>query len=339
MSKKSFVGSVIKRIHARLGRFEHEPAHKFSRIILIINPQGSNIQRIEVRARELARVFPDTQIETIETTANPIRFRRKLQKSLASGADRVLLGVGGGDGTINLVANALLLAEPKINLEKIVLLPLWGGNANDFAYMLNGLSSRVTLKSLFEQGRVVAIPPLEIRTINPSGKRTTRYGVCYASFGASAYAAQQLTKPAEGKGIFGKSAVKGMLDELKRVVHAVLDAPGFDAEQDGRKVKIFEQIFSNGSRMAKIDRLPVKLTQRQFYYAVRSDKPPTFSFYIMRLLRGRKLGEIKRESVQFTLRERAWSQVDGEASVVPENTKITVGHGRRLLYALSTKLS
>ena len=312
--------------------------NEFARIILVINPQSSNIQRIEARAHELAKLFPDIEIETIETARDHVRFRRRLQKSLAANAGRVLLGIGGGDGTVNMVANALLIIEPKVNLSRTILLPLWGGNANDFAHMLNGLSSRIKMKSVFERARVVAIYPLKIKTTKLPAKSTTRYAVCYASFGASAYTADQLDKPVEAKRIFGKSLASNILNEFRRAVRAMLDAPGFDVEQEGQEIKIFEQLFSNGWRMAKVGYLPVRLTDRQFYRAVRSDKPPTVAFYILRLLRGKKLGEVRQKPVRFTTRERAWAQFDGEATVIPENTTVTVGHSRRSLYALSTKL-
>ncbi len=276
-------------------------------------------------------------MEIIETVPDLNHFRRMLQKNLNTAHKSTLLCIGGGDGTVHLVANALLTIMPGVNLHKIILLPLWGGNANDLSCMLNGLPYRVKLKNLFARAQIIPIHPLSIKSTESSGD-TVRYAVCYASFGASAYTADQLTKPAADKRIFGKSIARGILNEFGRVVRAMLAAPGFDMEQDGERVIIFEQLFSNGSRMAKIDRLPVRLTDKAFYYTVRSDNAPTVS-YILRLLRGKKLGEIKHTSVRFIVRERAWAQFDGEATTIPENTTITVSHSRRALYALSTKLS
>lgn len=262
-----------------------------------------------------------------------------LRKVVGQSQGRLLIGLGGGDGTVHLAANALLLAEPLINLRQIVLLPLWGGNANDFAYMLNGLASRARLKSIFGKANIVPIHPLEIASADASGKKMVRYAVCYASFGVSAYTADQLAKPLPEGGFFSKLARSGMLNEFRRAVSAMMDAPGFDVEQDGRKVKMYEQLFSNGSRFAKVDRLPVMLTGKQFYYTVRSDTRPRVSFYLLRLVGGKKLGQVRQKPVRFTTRERAWAQFDGEATVIAEHTAIRVGHSKQALYALSTKLN
>lgn len=311
--------------------------YEFSRIVLVVNPQSSNIQRLEPRARELAKLFPDIAVEIVESVADADAFSMKLQKALNYVGGQTLLGIGGGDGTVHLVANALLSATPRINLKKITILPLWGGNANDLAYMLNGLSSRFKIKQALTRAKLVKVYPLEIKTIDNKGGSFIRYAVCYASFGASAYTAEQLARPLNEKKMLGKYVRNRIVTEVSRAVRAMLDAPGFDVEQDGHRIKIFEQLFSNGSRMAKVDRLPVKLLEREFYYVTRSDKPPTVP-YILRMLRATNVGEVKKGAVHFIARERAWAQYDGEAFIIGENTRVTVKHSIRPLYMMSTKL-
>jgi diacylglycerol kinase family enzyme len=312
--------------------------YKFSQIILAINPQSSNIQRIKARVIELGKLFPATPIETIETSRNSTEFHTRLQKKLTAASGLKLLCIGGGDGTVNMVINGLLDATPPIDLKNVIVLPLWGGNANDFAYMLNGYSSKIRMRTIFSNGSIVPIYPLKITITNPNAKNISAYAVCYASFGASAYAADQLTKSTEDKQFIGKSAIRTIMREFNYVVRAILDAPGFDADQEGHRIKIFEQVFSNGSRMAKVDRLPVKLTDRSFYRTIRSDKPPTVMFYLLRLIRGKKLGEIREKPVRFTIKERAWAQFDGEVSILSKNTTVKVGQNNRPFYTISTKL-
>jgi diacylglycerol kinase family enzyme len=326
-----------------------------TRIILVMNPQSTNIQRIGVYARELASLFPRRSMVTVETSVQPAQFARRLRTALAapaSLADATLIAIGGGDGTVNLVLNTLLGLRPKINLEKTPLLPLWGGNANDLASMLNGLSYRARLISIVARAQLVAIHPFKVTLISPTApivstgptttsgaprsKRTVRYAACYASFGAIAYAADQLAKPHPDHRLLGKSAAGTFADEMIRAWRAILDAPTYDAEQDGQRMKIFEHVFANGSRMAKVDRLPVKLNERAFYRAAGSDNHPLF--FMLRLIRGKKVGEVTNKPARFTLKERAWAQFDGEVVVLAENTTITIAHASRPFYALTTKL-
>jgi hypothetical protein len=337
----------------------------FSRIVLVINPQSTNIQRIAIRAQELTNLFPDQTIGTVETSLRPAQFARQLRTALGSRADPsdqvglTLIAIGGGDGTVNMVLNVLLGLRPKINLAKTPLLPLWGGNANDLASMLNGrLSGRVKLRSVVEYGQAVAVYPFRVTLTSPASvasastttkpassttlvksprKITVRYAACYASFGAIAYAADQLAKPHPPRRLLSKSTAGKLVDEMIRAWQAVLDAPTYDAEQDGQRLKIFEHVFANGSRMAKVDRLPVRLNERVFYRATGSDHHPLF--FMLRLIRGKKVGEVTDRPARFTLKERAWAQFDGEVVVLPANTTVTIGHAKMPFYALSTKLN
>ena len=314
----------------------HGEAPPFKHIILIINPQSSNIHRVKKRADELARLFPEQAMTILETTVQPSQFAAKLHKTLAALAEPVLLAIGGGDGTVNLVLNSLMDLSPDSDTAAIALLPLWGGNANDFAYMLNGPSSRASLGSVVARGQPVAIHPFKIKISRPGRPGTTHYAASYASFGASAYTADRLAQPGKDKRLFGKSTASKITSEVVRVFQAMVDAPLFDAEQDGQRMKIFEQVFANGSRMAKVDRLPVKLNEKAFYRAVQSEKHPLY--LLVQFLRGKQIGQVSDKSVRFTIRERAWAQFDGEVMILPANTVVSVGLAKTPFYALSTKL-
>ncbi len=317
---------------------EHDLLRKLNRIIIVINPQSSNVYRIEKRSQELSRLFPDKTITIVETTREPSSLVAKLEKELKTSAGLTVIGIGGGDGTVNSVVNALMKLSKRINLAETPVLPLWGGNANDFAHMLNGLSSRSTLRSLLGNGEIVTIHPLEVTMHSQGQAKKTRYAACYASFGASAYAAAELEKSSPELQPSVKSTLIKVSHEVIQALRAVLEAPSFDAEQDGKKIKIFEHMFSNGSRIAKVDHLPVKLHEKKFYRLVKSQKQPSLWFYIKWNLTGKRDGEITDRTSEFTLKERAWAQFDGEATIVPKNTNVSVGHADRPFYAITTKL-
>ncbi len=311
---------------------------ELSRIIIVVNPQSTNVHRIEKRGNELHKLFPDKTIALVETSFRTAELSAKLKKQFNKKPGITLVCIGGGDGTVHAVINALMQLAPAINLAKTPILPLWGGNANDLAYMLNGVPSRSSMRILLGRGKIVPVHPFEIIT-QCGDHKETRYAACYASFGASAYAASELEKPAARREkIQAKSTLSVLVHEINRFVRAILEAPGFAAEQEGQRIKIFDQIFANGSRMGKLDHLPVRLHERKFYWAVKSEKQPTFWFYVLWLLRGERYGVITDKTSSFTTKERAWAQFDGEATSLPRNTTVTIGHAKTPFYAISTKL-
>ncbi len=333
-------GYRASRNYARLV-FNRRPVllSELHRAIVIINPQSSNVQRIDRRSHELARLFPDTKVTLIETSARPGQLTDRLRRELNTQAGPTLLAIGGGDGTVHVIINALMeLQGEGQNLADVPILPLWGGNANDLAYMLNGLPSRVTLSSILNRGRLVAVHPLKIVITEGNHKAAERYAACYASFGASAYAAAELEKPTHKNEVRSSGAFGTFMKELRQATRAMLSASGFDAEQNGERIKIFEQVFANGSRMAKLDRFPIKLHEKVFYRIVKSDRSTTVAFYLRQLIQGKKLGEVTDRTFRFTTRERAWAQFDGEATVLAANTTVSVGLAEMPFYAVSTKL-
>ncbi len=314
---------------------------KFTRIILVVNPTSSHVSRVRGRARELKTLFPARTIEVVETTKDPLLFRTKLTSRLSENSRPTLLCIGGGDGTVNLVLNILMKGQHELRLDHITLLPLWGGNANDFAYMLNGPPGRTKLKSLFALASVVPVHPFQITLTSPDKTVHIRYAACYASFGASAYATDQLDKTVHhNKKITHRPEASRFLAEVLRSFKALLDAPGFDIELRGRRVKIFEHVFINGPRVAKLSRMPVKLNEKKFYQALRPEQEPFFMFY-MRLFQIFKRGgynAITSKPQTFTTEQKVWAQFDGEAMELPAHTTITVQHAATPFYALSKKL-
>ncbi len=337
-----FAVSTSDYIKMLVGRYPPRPnlLHRFQQVIIIVNPQSSNVQRVEKRRYELSTLFPLTPIKLIETTTRPAQLTARLKRALINQSGPTLLCIGGGDGTVHLVVNSLMQLQTEIDLAQAPVLPLWGGNANDLATMLNGLSSRTSLRRLLTSANIIAIHPLKITSSLDGQTSTHHYAACYASFGVSAYATAELEKPVYKKRLQSNSALGTFIKEFKQACRAILDAPGFDAEQNGKRIKIFEQVFSNGSRVAKMDRLPVKLHEKRFYRAVNSETQPTPLFYIRQflLLRGKKLGEVTDQNFRFTTKERAWAQFDGEARVLPKNTTVSIGLAEAPFYAVSTKL-
>lgn len=307
------------------------------RILAITNAHSSNASRVKKKITSLEKVL-DTSINTIPTTKDPSVFERNFKEALQAIDKPVIVLIGGGDGTVHNVVKTILQFELK-DPSSVIVLPIWGGNANDFAYMLNGLGIRKNLAEIIKHGKPVAIHPLEIEL---AGKKTKKidYAICYASFGASAFAAEALDKsgPAR-KGRPGSRSGMIIVGEVVRVISAFLHAPSFHAQINGKRVEIFEQVFTNGSRIAKMDRLPVNLTDKAFYKIAQPSKNPAMILRMLKALTGKQIGEVTNKPVSFQVKEPVLGQYDGEVVKIPKNTVVNIRLSKKKVYALTTKSS
>lgn len=310
---------------------------QYEHVLVVHNPKGSHAKRAERRIRELKKLYGNDHVTVLKTTADHKAFSKSFKDHLSKTPTPSLLCIGGGDGTVHSVVE--LLMQTTQDPKNFTLLPLWGGNANDFAYMLNGLSVTKKLRTILQLGRPVAIHPLEV-TFEKGKTKQIQYAICYASFGASAYAAHHLdTVSLSRRGPLHNVPLLLMAREAWQVFHAILQAPTFKAKIGDKDVEIFEQVFTNGSRIAKIDRLPVKLHDKAFYRANHMpDRHPSLPVRIYQMLTGKQIGKTSNKPHSFTTTEQILAQLDGEVTKVAANTKVTVAIAEQPIQAISIKL-
>jgi hypothetical protein len=121
----------------------------------------------------------------------------------------------------------------------------------------------------------------------------------------------------------------------------LIKAKQFTIEVNSKNQPMFERIFVNGSRIAKVDRLPIKLNEKAFYEASVEHKHPKAIISLLsalKILRNRSYGEITGEDKSFKLNEDTWSQIDGEVMKLPKDTKVEISLSANPFYVLSTKL-
>lgn len=315
-------------------------SRQFEKILIIWNPASTNAKRLKKRTEELQNLFPKpTVITTIETSPKGREANRELllnhKGELGPGT---LLCIAAGDGTVNLAIETLLADNtltPK--MRQTLVLPLWGGNANDLAHMLNGYSSRAKLRHLFKRGRIITVNPLRV-TLTHNRKKTIRIAACYASFGATAYAAHRINKPSHRQSRFRGVPIIRVFLEIYTVIRAFRDVPTFKINENGNTTKIYEYALINGSRIAKLERMPIRLTDNEFLVGKIIRKHPVAALYILQLLRRRKVGHITSNRQEFTLLQPTWLQLDGEVVELPADTKVEVELNGRPFYALSKRL-
>lgn len=315
---------------------------RFDKFVVIYNPVSTNSKRSRKRIAELKDLFPSKEVEIIETSPDGLEANKKLVGRVARKFDaKTLLCIAAGDGTVSAVLDALLTTKSlKDSARKVPILPLWGGNANDLAYMANGFSRRTSLKTVFEKGAVIPIYPLNVKLT--SGKESSeRIAGCYVSFGASAYAAQQNELPKNKKKRIHAVPGTRELTEMSVVARSLLKAKTFSIEVDGRPQPMYERIFVNGSRIAKIDRLPVRLNEKAFYEASLERKHPKSFISLLsalKILRNRTYGEVTEKDKSFILGSDTWAQIDGEVTKLTKGTTVEISLSKTPFYVVSTKL-
>lgn len=315
----------------------------FEKFVVFYNPASTNSRRSRRRIAELKDLFPSKKVLVVETSPDGLEANKKIVARESKKFDeQTVVCIAAGDGTVSAVLDSLLLNKQVSESARMVpVLPLWGGNANDLAYMINGLPNRTNLRNVFENGKVVPIYPLSVK-VGRDGKMSERIAACYVSFGASAYAAQQMELPKNKKKKVHAIPGARLMTELFVITRSLVKAPSFTIQVDGKKQPVYERIFINGSRIAKIDRLPLRLNEKAFYEAILPRKHPKAFLSLLsalKILRNRTYGEITEKKRSFVLNDDTWMQIDGEVSKLPKHTKVEISLNKTPFYVISKKLS
>lgn len=313
---------------------------KFERVVVIWNPASTNAKRLKKRTAEIKKLFAGkAEVTYIKTSSDGRAANKKIMTgSKALLGPKTLLCIAAGDGTVNLVIEALL-SEPSFTnkMRQTPVLPLWAGNANDLAHMLNGYFLFGRVKSIVDNGEIIEITPLQVTLVHEK-KKEIRIAACYASFGATAYAADTINNPSHRKSKLRNIQGLRVLYEVKTVIRAFIDVPMFKIKENGSVSKIYEYALINGSRIAKVERLPVRLTDNGFYLAKIYRKHPIVLLYILQILRRRKFGRVTSNQSNFTLLEPTWLQLDGEVIKLQKNTEVEIKLSQKPFFALSKRL-
>jgi hypothetical protein len=312
----------------------------FERIIILRNPASTRADNALKRIAALQDITGAATCTVLETSAEGREANKALLRALAPQlGSQTLLCVAAGDGTINLVIE-ILLTDPDLpkDARKTPVLPLWGGNANDLAHMLNGPAWRTSVKHILEQGTVAAVQPIACRLTYKDGTQRTHLGVCYASFGASAFAARRLAEPAQRHHPLDRIPGGRTVKELATVIKALMDAPQLTVQEDAHERNMYEHIFIKGSRFAKVQGVRLKLTAPHFYHTVMRSRGATkLFFHIWKMTAPRAASRVASDHASFTVGSgELWGQVDGEVFAVPSGTRVDISLSKRRVYLLGT---
>ncbi len=311
----------------------------FKRVIILVNPRSTQIDAARSRIAFIKQLMSHVPVRILELDVDQGRTTASLlkdeQKHLNKGT---LLCVAGGDGTVNSVLKYLMSAGSPKEAAQAVVLPLWGGNANDLAHMLNGPALKSAVPDILRRGKRVPIRPLYCELISPAGERALYIASSYISFGASGLAARRLNTLLHRGSKWHKVPGGRIIRETFTVLETFARVSEFHITEEGSTTGIYERIFINGSRIAKVRPLPLKLTDDAFYKLTIKEKRLRAVVMYLRELFRRPEAEQTREEVTFVCEDRAWGQADGETFRVAAGTKVRVYRSPKPFYALSTRL-
>jgi diacylglycerol kinase family enzyme len=320
----------------------NEQQMPFRHFLVVRNPVSTNAATALRRIAALKRAFPGAEHITVETLPGGRAANAGLLEPYAHklGPD-TLLCIAGGDGTINMVLESLL-SDPKLPVQarKTPVLPLWGGNANDLAHMLNGAGRKTDLPGLVRTASVTKVYPLTCTLTDAGGQTATHVAACYISFGASALTAQTLSTTFRARTLLSKIPVLRFIGELLIVVPAMTQAQTFLATEDGSRKTVYEYVFFNGPRFAKIIGVRRQLGEQSFHRALVEHKRLTNLLRsAVALMRPGEADKLRGTHAEFTALEATWVQFDGEAARVYAGTHVVVTVADQPFYALSRRTS
>jgi diacylglycerol kinase family enzyme len=313
----------------------------FKQIIIILNPKSTNADLALRHIQEITQIFKGIPLEIIRMTSSSLRNLEKLRQNKDKLGPKTLFCIAGGDGTVNLIVE-FLQSDKKITdaARQTVLLPLWAGNANDLAHMINGPVSKIRLPALLESAKVTAIYPLACTLTDSNGRSRAYRAANYAGFGVTASVARVLNGRSHRARWSKRLHMGRVLAEALTVWRTFADFSGFKIKEGDSRSVLYERSYVNGSRMGRLQPLAASLTERSFLQTTvyKKDKH-IFAFY--RWLRGSvKLASkntvIRRD--QFTTEDSIWMQCDGEPVHLEKDTQVVVECSELPLFVLATKL-
>lgn len=306
-------------------------------LICVVNQRASNFTKahhiLTTLSKEMGLKAQELDIAAHETVL--AEYLKKHPKNRV-----VLMTIAGGDGSVSAVVNTMQRLQSEYPANQYFILPLWGGNANDLSFMLNGLRSGTSVKRLLTESSAVPIPLIRISLQESKKQERVTYACCYASFGASAYAARQLDmyRFSTNKLISWLPPFL-ILRELIFVLKAIVEAPLYLIEIEREEKTFYEHTIINGSRIAKVNRVPITLDQPEFFHALVTRKEPSVIISLARILLGKPdTVYANRTELQFTTKTRVDAQIDGEVLSFPAHTRIAAEIVQPELRFISTKL-
>lgn len=312
---------------------------RFKHIIIFQNPKSTNAEKVKQKIALIKKMYGKKNVTILQTSAQGDEENQNiLEKHAQLLGTSTLLCVAAGDGTTHGIIQALLSSKELQNVRSTPVLPIWGGNANDLAVMLNG-SDTNNIEYIIEQGKLVKIYPLKC-VVKKSKSIKTYLATNYLSFGASAKIAHKINSPEHRKSRLHKYIGGKRLQELITGAKALFSTSVAKIKtKAGRRKTMFESIYANGPRMARLSSLPIELTDKAFYQIT---IPSNKFFSVLQKFLHLFTHHFDKKSIKqthpisFIAESDIYVQFDGEAELIRSGSEVTIAIHESPFYSIST---
>jgi len=292
----------------------------------LINPVSTTNRKGVRRLKRLIENAP-FRIEAIPTSINP-----NITKAIITAAleNSDLLIIIAGDGTFNNVLDTIVRNNLSKQAKATPLLSLGGGNAEDGYKAKHTPLHRRHPERVLQDGRIVETYPIRCDITHSNGEKNVRSAAFYATLGASALASsvEYLNSSRHRQSWTGQTRLGRLFSEPIVVARAFNSAGVNTVLDDGQPKSFYEEIFANSHIMAKYMHFPTSLTKQELFHAEIKDKTLlAIGRNVLDGLRGTLDGEFMSpaERINFQTIDNLWTQFDGEASIIPANSAVSIG--------------
>ena len=269
-----------------------------------------------------------------------------------------LLIIVGGDGTFNDVLHTIstngLSDEAKLT-------PIWcmgGGNANDGTKAMHSKNAIKNPAYALYTARTISSYPIRFDITRPDGETITRSAGLYATLGISGlYSSdkylnnpsfrKKLTKLEKYSPLTRKIAT-GYLETMLGL-KALTAYKAFEIKQaDGVTREVYDEVYVNSSQMAKYLGFPTKLNSREIFHYTSSNRAQFLGRNALHAVSHIHSGQLVSaytsddeyirgdEQRSFYTSVDAYAQFDGEAEIVPANSRVDVSIHKQPITLLAT---
>lgn len=316
---------------------------QWKKIVVIQNAKSTNAARAKTLIAEIQKLMGKSNVTIVDITDYSHQKTTQIIEQAARRFDKdTLVVIGGGDGSCSSVINTICLSDQlTVANRKATFLPLWGGNANDLATMLNGQVKAISMSKLLSTGKSIAVYPLLVTFRPPKSTKEERIALCYVSFGATA---EILWRMEESSHVRDSNKFKNSLQripfELIDTIKTLLDVGTIHIEGDrGQLDKMYDRLFVNGSQFAKMLHTPVVLNKKEYFVTTSRKRYKQLFGNLFRSVMRSGAGHIQSKPQLFTLKDAALAQIDGEIFPVSAGTAVKVCISDSPCFVLSTKLN
>jgi|GEM_PF-5906300 len=312
--------------------------HSFKRLVTLDNYQGTGAKKPGPRRRiaELRDMFYNNHVN-IPTSRSYQQDIDRIQNTLQEGD---LFAVKGGDGTVQKAITALVMAG-----KPIPLLTLEGGDIDDFAHMLHGSLGKAHIHQVIEKSRKVGILP--IKTLIESDPGTEPRQVLSASYVSTGCLSAKIAHQFNSKEYrqrfgYNNSGVR-FIQKAATILNLARTAGSqtpISIKDEAGKRDVYDILFCNGDRMARLGQPPGELTDPNIYTnEIQDPRPLAIASWITRFTTGTLPRDYIEAGQSRTIELQSDNvpiQFDGETEHLPLGTTLTIASHDVPFYALQS---